>query len=107
MCFYQTFTFLLIPTYLLFILRTGVHSVADVFCLGCNERLGWFYHKAADNLQKYKEGTYILSCVCRVYFSFYYLTEIWPGKFLLEREKLVKENAWTLDDDTTTTTTAD
>ena len=41
-----------------------------------------------------------ISCrVCRVYFSFYYLTEIWPGKFLLEREKLVKENAWTLDDD--------
>lgn len=25
---------------------------------------------------------------------------IWPGKFLLEREKLVKENAWSLDDDT-------
>jgi len=60
-------------------LLTGVHSVADVFCLGCDERLGWFYHKAADHLQKYKEG-----------------------KFLLEREKLVKENAWTLDDDTTT-----
>jgi hypothetical protein len=59
-------------------LLTGVHSVADVFCLGCNERLGWFYHKAADQSQKYKEG-----------------------KFLLEREKLVKENAWTLDDDTT------
>ena len=36
-------------------------------------------------------------------FFFYYLTEIWPGKFLLEREKLVKENAWTLDDDATTT----
>ena len=74
--------------------RTGVHSVADVFCLGCNERLGWFYHKAADHLQKYKEGTYLLF----EYNFLYYLTEIWPGKFLLEREKLVKENAWTLDD---------
>ena len=30
----------------------------------------------------------------------FYLTEIWPGKYLLEREKLVKENAWTLDDNT-------
>ncbi|KAF8800213.1 yippee-domain-containing protein [Phlegmacium glaucopus] len=59
-------------------LLTGIHTVADVFCLGCNERLGWFYHKAADYAQKYKEG-----------------------KYLLEREKLVKENAWNLDDDTT------
>lgn len=36
--------------------RTGVHTVADVFCVGCNDRLGWFYHKAADHGQKYKEG---------------------------------------------------
>lgn len=55
-------------------LLTGVHTVADVFCLGCNERLGWLYLKAADPSQKYKEG-----------------------KYLLEREKLVKENAWKLD----------
>jgi hypothetical protein len=52
--------------------------VADVFCVGCNERLGWFYHKASDSSQKYKEG-----------------------KYLLEREKLVKENAWRLDSDAT------
>lgn len=55
-------------------LLTGVHTVADVFCLGCDDRIGWFYHKASDAGQKYKEG-----------------------KFLLEREKLVKENAWELD----------
>ncbi|KAJ7902173.1 yippee-domain-containing protein [Mycena olivaceomarginata] len=55
-------------------LITGVHTVADAFCMGCNERMGWFYHKASDFSQKYKEG-----------------------KYLLEREKLVKENAWTLD----------
>ncbi|KAF8971214.1 yippee zinc-binding/DNA-binding /Mis18, centromere assembly-domain-containing protein [Flammula alnicola] len=60
-------------------LLTGIHTVADVFCLGCNDRLGWFYHKAADHSQKYKEG-----------------------KYLLEREKLVKENSWTLDDPPTT-----
>ncbi|KAJ6594207.1 yippee-domain-containing protein [Mycena capillaripes] len=55
-------------------LITGVHTVADAFCMGCNERIGWFYHKASDFSQKYKEG-----------------------KYLLEREKLVKENAWKLD----------
>ncbi|KAH9942373.1 yippee-domain-containing protein [Epithele typhae] len=56
-------------------LMTGVHTVADVFCMGCNDRMGWYYHKASDHTQKYKEG-----------------------KYLLEREKLVKENKWTLDD---------
>ncbi|KAF8894340.1 yippee-domain-containing protein [Gymnopilus junonius] len=56
-------------------LLTGVHTVADVYCLGCNDRLGWFYHKASDHTQKYKEG-----------------------KYLLEREKLIKENNWVLDD---------
>ncbi|KZS98660.1 yippee-domain-containing protein [Sistotremastrum niveocremeum HHB9708] len=56
-------------------LMTGVHTVADVFCLGCTNRVGWYYHKAADSSQKYKEG-----------------------KYLLERERLVKENAWKLDE---------
>ncbi|KAN0091333.1 Yippee zinc-binding/DNA-binding /Mis18, centromere assembly domain containing protein [Tylopilus felleus] len=56
-------------------LLTGVHTVADVFCLGCNDRVGWYYHKASDHSQKYKEG-----------------------KYLLEREKLVKENNWKLDE---------
>ncbi|KAI8994016.1 yippee-domain-containing protein [Trametes punicea] len=56
-------------------LLTGVHTVADVFCMGCNDRMGWYYYKASDNSQKYKEG-----------------------KYLLEREKLVKENKWNLED---------
>ncbi|KAF4598052.1 Protein yippee-like [Pleurotus pulmonarius] len=56
-------------------LLTGVHTVADVFCLGCDDRIGWYYHKASDYSQKYKEG-----------------------KYLLERERLIKENAWTLDE---------
>ncbi|KAF8981089.1 yippee-domain-containing protein [Cyathus striatus] len=55
-------------------LLTGVHTVADLHCMGCNDRLGWYYHKASDYSQKYKEG-----------------------KYLLEREKLIKENSWTLD----------
>lgn len=36
--------------------RTGVHTVADVFCVGCTARLGWYYYKASDQSQKYKEG---------------------------------------------------
>jgi hypothetical protein len=40
-------------------LLTGVHTVQDVFCVGCNERMGWYYHKAADHSQKYKEGVSI------------------------------------------------
>ncbi|TDL26019.1 yippee-domain-containing protein [Rickenella mellea] len=56
-------------------LLTGVHTVADVFCVGCNDRLGWYYVKASDSSQKYKEG-----------------------KFLLEREKIVKENRWKIDE---------
>jgi hypothetical protein len=55
-------------------LLTGVHTVADVFCVGCDDRLGWYYHKASDQSQKYKEG-----------------------KYLLERERLVKDNTWTLE----------
>ncbi|KAJ4493761.1 hypothetical protein C8J55DRAFT_416855 [Lentinula edodes] len=37
-------------------LLTGLHSVADVFCMGCNDRLGWYYHSASEHSQKYKEG---------------------------------------------------
>ncbi|KAA1471749.1 yippee-domain-containing protein [Dentipellis sp. KUC8613] len=56
-------------------LLTGVHTVADVFCVGCDERVGWYYHKASDHSQKYKEG-----------------------KYLMERERLIKDNAWRLED---------
>lgn len=72
---------------------TGVHTVADVFCMGCNERVGWFYHRAADPSQKYKEGTFSMHT------KLLRRSEEKPlGKYLLERERLVKENAWTLDD---------
>jgi hypothetical protein len=73
-------------------LLTGVHTVQDVFCMGCNERMGWYYHKAADHSQKYKEG---------VFNEDSYMPEnehALTGKYLLEREKLVKENAWRLDE---------
>ena len=69
---------------------TGVHTVADVFCVGCGDRLGWYYHKASDQSQKYKEGELPLMLHC-------YSPSSVAGKYLLERERLVKDNAWMLD----------
>ncbi|KAJ3554572.1 hypothetical protein NM688_g3035 [Phlebia brevispora] len=55
-------------------LLTGVHTVADVYCLGCNDRLGWYYMKASDSSQKYKEGrgafsgfVFTISCTHEAY----------------------------------------
>lgn len=75
--------------------RTGVHTVADVFCLGCDDRIGWYYHKASDYSQKYKEGESRPGNKCC---NRACLTIAQSGKYLLEREKLIKENAWTLDE---------
>jgi len=36
--------------------RTGVHTVADLFCTSCDAILGWTYLKAQDREQAYKEG---------------------------------------------------
>jgi hypothetical protein len=42
------------------LLMTGRHTVADIYCLECQEVLGWKYEKAYEESQKYKEGKYIL-----------------------------------------------
>ena len=72
---------------------TGVHTVADIFCVGCGDRVGWYYHKASDQSQKYKEGE-LSSSIHPAVLSAEFPNE---GKYLLERERLVKDNAWTLD----------
>ncbi|KAL9246627.1 hypothetical protein vseg_020139 [Gypsophila vaccaria] len=41
-------------------LMTGLHTVADVYCLDCREVLGWKYERAYEESQKYKEGKFIL-----------------------------------------------
>ena len=61
--------------------------------MGCNDRIGWYYQKASDHSQKYKEG---LSCCTD--FSAEINSMRVSGKYLLERERLVKDNAWKLDD---------
>ena len=42
------------------LLMTGVHTVRDAFCAGCNERLGWQYVNTHEASQRYKIGCFIL-----------------------------------------------
>lgn len=42
------------------ILTTGLHTVCDVFCISCQDNVGWFYEEAFEESQKYKEGKFIL-----------------------------------------------
>ncbi|KAJ4980403.1 hypothetical protein NE237_031240 [Protea cynaroides] len=38
----------------------GMHTVADVFCCGCGQMVGWKYEAAHDKNEKYKEGKFVL-----------------------------------------------
>eukprot|EP01041_Mallomonas_annulata_P002664 gene2664-5226_t len=42
------------------VLITGLHTVADIYCIGCHSVVGWKYEEAYEESQKYKEGKYIL-----------------------------------------------
>ena len=42
------------------VLMTGLHTVADIFCVSCHSRLGWKYVEAFEPSQKYKEGRFIV-----------------------------------------------
>ncbi|MED6191878.1 hypothetical protein PIB30_004957 [Stylosanthes scabra] len=39
---------------------TGLHTVADIFCVGCGSIIGWRYEIAHEKSQKYKEGKSVL-----------------------------------------------
>ncbi|CDP12662.1 unnamed protein product [Coffea canephora] len=41
-------------------MMTGMHTVVDIFCVGCGSLVGWKYESAFEKSQKYKEGKYIL-----------------------------------------------
>ncbi|CUA76132.1 Protein yippee-like F37A8,5 [Caenorhabditis elegans] [Rhizoctonia solani] len=56
-------------------LLTGYHTVADIYCIGCGTTVGWTYLKAHELSQKYKEG-----------------------KYIVEKERIVKENAWSIEE---------
>ena len=42
------------------VLLTGLHTVADIYCVSCETRLGWKYVEAFEPSQKYKEGKFIV-----------------------------------------------
>ncbi|XP_074578810.1 protein yippee-like [Curcuma longa] len=41
-------------------MTTGLHTVSDVFCIGCGSIVGWKYEVAHEKAQKYKEGKIVL-----------------------------------------------
>uniref|UniRef100_A0A9I9CTZ5 Yippee domain-containing protein n=1 Tax=Cucumis melo TaxID=3656 RepID=A0A9I9CTZ5_CUCME len=41
-------------------MMTGMHTVADIFCVGCGSIVGWTYETAFEKNQKYKEGKSVL-----------------------------------------------
>eukprot|EP00262_Sarcandra_glabra_P007073 TRINITY_DN1963_c0_g1_i1.p1 TRINITY_DN1963_c0_g1~~TRINITY_DN1963_c0_g1_i1.p1 ORF type:complete len:130 (+),score=25.18 TRINITY_DN1963_c0_g1_i1:141-530(+) len=41
-------------------MMTGLHTVADIFCVGCGSIVGWKYEAAHEKREKYKEGKFIL-----------------------------------------------
>ncbi|KAG9053904.1 hypothetical protein FS842_006794 [Serendipita sp. 407] len=41
-------------------MTTGLHIVRDIFCIKCNDQVGWKYDRAYELSQRYKEGKFIL-----------------------------------------------
>ncbi|WOL04704.1 hypothetical protein Cni_G13426 [Canna indica] len=42
------------------LMMTGMHTVCDIFCVGCGSIVGWKYVAAHEKNQKYKEGKIVL-----------------------------------------------
>ncbi|XP_075510232.1 protein yippee-like At3g08990 [Primulina tabacum] len=42
------------------VMITGLHTVVDVFCVGCGSIVGWKYEVTCEKNQKYKEGKFII-----------------------------------------------
>ncbi|XWS28028.1 hypothetical protein CRYUN_Cryun25bG0030900 [Craigia yunnanensis] len=41
-------------------MRSGMHTVADIFCCCCGQIVGWKYEAAHEKSQKHKEGKFVL-----------------------------------------------
>jgi hypothetical protein len=42
------------------VLMTGLHTVADIYCVQCHVVLGWTYIDAVQESEKYKIGKFVL-----------------------------------------------
>lgn len=78
-------------------LLTGLHTVADLTCAGCKRSVGWYYLRAYQAAQRYKEGKSLLSTcfASHLIIADFYAT-YYKGKFILERAALHKINNWSL-----------
>jgi Yippee zinc-binding/DNA-binding /Mis18, centromere assembly len=56
-------TYSVIQLYVCYLLWTGLHRVSDLSCKRCKTMVGWFYDKAYEASQKYKEKKFILEKV--------------------------------------------
>jgi len=41
-------------------MTTGIHTIRVIYCVVCQQNVGWKYEKAHNDDQKYKEGRFIL-----------------------------------------------
>ncbi|EIW86417.1 yippee-like protein [Coniophora puteana RWD-64-598 SS2] len=41
-------------------MTTGNHTVRDIYCCKCGQKMGWKYDRAYEPSQRYKEGKFIL-----------------------------------------------
>lgn len=75
----------------------SILQVADIICIGCGSLIGWTYLKAHEQAQRYKEGetVQIILSTRRDADCIYLITII--GKFIVEKERITRDNAWELD----------
>ncbi|KAI5434124.1 hypothetical protein KIW84_021113 [Lathyrus oleraceus] len=52
---------------------TGMHTVADIFCVGCGSVVGWTYITAHEKSQKYKEGKSVIERLVKLMFEITFL----------------------------------
>lgn len=81
-------------------LLTGMHTIADLSCQGCDTVIGWTYLKAWEGSQKYKEGQFH-RCELQMTGNRHrtdkeltiYFASL-SGRFIIERAAVHKQNNW-------------
>ena len=82
-----------------FLLLTGLHDVADIFCKCCKHMVGWKYERAYEKSQKYKGecsrkfNDYVFTqneVFLQTYLQLYFI----EGRFIIEQAHIVKTSNW-------------
>lgn len=71
-------------------LLSGMHTISNITCKGCDAPLGWVYLKANDPAQRYKEGEQLQ--MLSILFQPHVFPFTWPhsGKYIMEKDKIMK-----------------